>query len=135
MTVPKTWRRIPELYNLQGTKCKSCSALFFPGREVCVKCGSISLEPYRFQGKGRVVTFTIIRSQISDPEGENIDIPAREIPYVLAIVELAEGPMLTCQIVDTPEKDVFIGKQVDMVFRKIVEKGKRGVIQYGYKFR
>lgn len=70
-----------------------------------------------------------------DPEGEVIDIHAQTIPYILAIVKLEEGPKLTAEIVDCEIDEVKIGKEVGAVFRKIVEKGPHGVIQYGYKFK
>ncbi len=135
MTVPKIWRKIPEFYNLQGTICPKCNAQFFPPREVCTECGEHNLEKHYFEGKGKIVTFTVIRTPISDPEGENIDVPAREIPYVLALVKLNQGPILTTQIVDCDIEGIGIGMDVSLVFRKIQEKGKKGVIQYGYKFR
>ncbi|MBN2368403.1 Zn-ribbon domain-containing OB-fold protein [Candidatus Woesearchaeota archaeon] len=135
MTVPKIWRKIPEMYNLKGRICPECNSYFFPPREFCTKCGNEKMEDYFFQGIGKIISFTIIRTPVSDPENENMDIAARNIPYVLAIIELAEGPRLTAQVVDCRKEDVEIGKDVEMVFRKIMEKGEKGVIQYGYKFR
>ena len=135
MAVPKIWRRIPELYNLIGSKCNECDSLYFPSRDVCRECSSIKLKEHKFEGKGQVVTFTVVRTQISDPENELIEIPARETPYVLAIIKLDEGPMLTSEIVDSKPEDVEIGDNVEVAFRKINEHGKKGVIQYGYKFK
>lgn len=135
MAVPKIWRKIKEHYNLVGNRCNECGNLIFPGRDVCNKCGSVELSEHKFKGYGEIVTFSIIRTPFSDPEGENIEIPARHIPYAIAIIKLEEGPMLTCQIVDTSSEQLKIGVKVEMVFRKILEKGKKGVIQYGYKFR
>lgn len=135
MAVPKIWRGIPEFYNLQGSLCGDCGEKSFPKREVCTKCHSINSTPHRFIGKGKIETYTIIRTPITDSEGENLEIPARNIPYVMAIVRLEEGPCLTTQIVDCEPGQEFIGKDVEMVFRKIMERGSKGVIQYGYKFR
>ena len=132
MAVSKIWRNIPESYNLIGKRCK-CNALYFPKRIVCQECGAYDMEDYVFKGRGRIATYTIIRTPVSDAEHENIEISSRNIPYILAIVELEEGPRLTTQIVDTEK--VGIGDNVKVVFRKILEKGEKGVIQYGYKFR
>ena len=131
----KVWRNIPQNYNLIGKKCQECDSLFFPPRTVCTNCGNFDMLDYQFQGQGEIVTFTIVRTSVNDPEGENNDVAFRKIPYVLAIIKLNEGPMLTTQIVDCIVEDIVIGKKVEMVFRKILEKGKRGVIQYGYKFK
>lgn len=135
VAVSKVWRKIPQNYNLIGNNCQECNSLYFPPRTVCTKCGNFDMDDYQFQGNGEIVTFTIIRTSVNDPEGENNDIAFRKIPYVLAIIKLDEGPMLTSQIVDCNVEDLEIGSKVKMVFRKILEKGTRGVIQYGYKFR
>jgi uncharacterized OB-fold protein len=133
MTVAKIWRKIPEQYNLMGKKCHCCTQLCFPPREVCPKCGCYEMKDFTFSGKGNIATFTIIRTQQSEEElNEN---PCRKTPYILSIIQLEEGPMLTAEIVDCGIEEVFIGKKVEVVFRKILEKGEKGVIQYGYKFR
>ena len=135
MAVPKIWRKIPEQYNLIGRICNECHEKYFPVRTVCKKCGNFDLDNYKFKGIGKIITYTVIRTPTTDPENENTDIYARHIPYVLAIVKLDEGPMVTTQIVDSKASDIKIGAKVKRVFRKIVEKGEKGVIQYGYKFR
>ncbi len=135
MAVPKIWRKIPEYYNLIGRRCSDCQEFYFPGREVCVKCGSSNLNEQKFLGKGKIVTYTIIRTPFTDPEGEITEVSCRRIPYALAIIQLDEGPMLTAEIVDCSFEDIEIGKKVEVVFRKILEKGEKGVIQYGYKFK
>jgi uncharacterized OB-fold protein len=72
-----------------------------------------------------VVTYTIIRT--ASEQFENTT------PYVLAIVQLDEGPRLTAQIAEEPEK-VRIGMRVKKVFRRIGTDGRSGVIHYGTKF-
>ncbi len=135
MTVPKIWRKTSEYYNLIGKKCTECSSLYFPTREVCLKCGSLDLKNYKFKGKGTIVTFSIIRTAVTDPEGEISEIVFRNTPYIISIIRLDEGPMLTAEIVDCNLIDVEIGNKVEVVFRKLLEKGEKGVIQYGYKFK
>jgi uncharacterized protein len=135
MTVSKTWRKHKEHYLLAGARCNECKELIFPSREVCRRCSSTNLSEHIFRPFGEIITFTVIRTQINDPEGENIDIPARNIPYVLAIIKLDEGPRLTAQVVECSAEELKIGRKVEMVFRKLNEKGDRGIIEYGYKFR
>ncbi len=135
MAVPKIWRKIPEYYNLIGKLCPECSTYYFPKRTVCKKCGCIEMQDFKYSGKGEIVTYTVIRTPLTDPEKEILEIPSRAVPYVLSIVRLKEGPMVTAQIVDCSEKELKIGAKVESVFRKIQEKGSTGVIQYGYKFK
>ena len=123
-----TWRRIPERYRLSGSACETCRTSYFPTRKLCPKCrrkGKIVSK--QFCGRGKVYSFTEVSS---GPVGFEL-----EAPYVLAIVELEEGPRLTAQVVGICEKDVKIGDSVVMVFRKIMEDSDEGLIHYGYKFR
>lgn len=122
-----TWRRIPERYGLLGSFCETCSTSYFPPRGICPKCrrkGKIKKK--RFSGKGKVYSFTEIRVA---PKGMEI-----QVPYVMAIIELEEGARVTGQIVN-PVSDVSIGASVETVFRRIQEKGKEGLIHYGFKFK
>lgn len=126
--LPLTWRRIPERYGLIGSECESCGAKYFPVRRVCPRCRRKGkTREMKFSGKGKVYSFTVI---YSPPTGFELD-----APYIMAIVELAEGPRLTSQIVDCDSKDVKIGTPVEMIFRKIQEDGKEGLIHYGFKFK
>ncbi len=115
-------------YSLIGKRCKSCSSIYFPPRNFCPKCRRIGeLEDYQLRGKGEVVTYTVIRTP---PEGFEM-----LSPYIMALVKLEEGPMITTQIVDVDVNEVYIGMPVEKVFRKIGEDGEAGLIYYGYKFR
>lgn len=125
---PRFWRKIPNRYNLIGTKCNSCDTVFFPPRSECPKCRRVGdLEPYQLSGKGEVVSFTHVRVP---PEGFE-----DEVPYVLAIVEMEEGPRITGQIVEADLEDMEIGKEVEATFRHVGEEGEGGIIYYGYKFK
>jgi hypothetical protein len=128
MAVPRFWREIPNRYNLIGTKCGNCETIFFPPRYVCPKCRRIGkLEPYQLRGKGKIVSHTVVHVP---PNGFEI-----QTPYVLAIVELEEGPRVTGQITDCNPGNVKIGDEVEIAFRHMGEEGKDGIIYYGYKFR
>jgi uncharacterized OB-fold protein len=123
-----TWRRIPERYRLTGSACENCKTNYFPTRKLCPKCrrkGKIVQK--QFSGKGKIYSFTEVTA---GPAGFEL-----EAPYVLAIVELEEGPRLTAQVVGVGEKDVAIGSSVEMIFRRILEDSEEGLIHYGYKFR
>jgi len=56
-------------------------------------------------------------------------------PYPVALIKLAEGPMVTAQLTDVRPDEVEIGMPVEMVTRKLTEEGPEGQILYGYKFR
>ncbi len=124
----RTWRHIQQRYNLIGSKCNTCGELFFPSRVVCPNCRRKgNLEPFQFSGKGKIHTFSVIRSA---PDNFK-----KSAPYAVAVVELEEGAKLTSQLVDCDVEDIEIGDDVEMVFRRIREDGEDGVISYGYKFK
>jgi len=86
----------------------------------------VQREQYTFAGTGEVYSFTTLQET---PEGFD-----EQAPYMLALVKLDEGPMITAQITDVDEP-VAIGDKVEMVTRKLTTEGARGMIVYGYKFR
>jgi len=86
-----------------------------------------ALQPNAFSGLGTVYTFSLMYSV---PQGFE-----EQKPYVIAIVKLDEGPMVTAQLTDINHHAVEIGLRVEMVTRKLREEGTEGQIIYGYKFR
>lgn len=59
----------------------------------------------------------------------------QDIPYVVALVKLEEGPLVTAQITDVDVDDVTVGMPVASVFRQWRQHGPDGHIVYGFKFR
>jgi len=86
----------------------------------------VQREQFTFAGKGEVYSFTTLQET---PEGFD-----EQAPYVLALVKLDEGPIITAQLTDV-DGPVAIGDKVEMVTRKLMTEGARGMIVYGYKFR
>lgn len=128
MGVPRFWREIPNRYNLIGTKCKNCNKVFFPPRYICPNCRRVGkLEPYKLKGRGKIYSYAITYVPSNGFEDQ--------VPYVLAIVELEEGPKITTQVTDCDPNDIKIGDEVEIVFRRMGEEGEEGVIYYGYKAR
>ena len=82
--IVRTWRHIQQRYNLVGTKCNTCGKVYFPSRVICPDCRRKGdLEPIEFSGKGKIYTFSIVRSPSDDFK--------KIAPYPVAIVELDEG--------------------------------------------
>ena len=86
----------------------------------------VQREQFTFAGKGEVYSFTTLQET---PEGFD-----EQAPYVLALVKLDEGPIITTQLTDI-DGPIAIGDKVEMVTRKLMTEGARGMIVYGYKFR
>jgi len=126
-SVPLYWRLQKAKYRLVGTKCLNCGGIFYPPRSLCPTCRSKGkLEDIQLSGKGEIISYTVIRTA---PQGFG-----RYAPYAIAIIKLDEGPKITGQVVDDPEK-IEVGKRVYPVFRKIYEDGDDGIIHYGIKWK
>lgn len=131
MTVARFWRETPRRYNLGGNRCTVCQTVNFPPRAVCATCQTHrnslgKMEPFTLSGEGEVFSFTVVHEAAEGFE--------MQVPYALALIKTAEGPLLTGQVVDAEPEDVHIGMRVRAAFRKLREDGDAGVIHYGYKF-
>jgi len=128
MEIPRHWRLKKQRYALVGEVCPHCEAKIFPPRDVCPHCSGEAKTPYQFSGQGEVYSYTVMN-----------DAPAgfeENVPYTVAVVKLAEGPMVTAQLTDLGAEPVKIGMPVEMVTRRIRSDGNdRGMLVYGYKFR
>ncbi len=128
MEIPRHWRLKKQRYNLIGEVCPHCEAKIFPPRDVCPHCGEEARTEFAFSGRGEVYSYTTIYDAPAGYEAY--------APYTVAIVKLAEGPMITAQLTDLGDQAVQVGMPVEMVTRRLRQDGdERGVIVYGYKFR
>ncbi|MGC9359528.1 MAG: Zn-ribbon domain-containing OB-fold protein [Anaerolineae bacterium] len=121
------WRTNRQRLTLTGEVCPNCGAKLFPPRDVCPHCHGPAKEPFVFSGRGHIYSFSTMYNAPEGYEGA--------APYTVAWVKLDEGPMVTAQLADVEQEDVFIGMPVEMVTRKVHEDGEAGLISYNYKFR
>jgi uncharacterized protein len=122
------WRLREQRYQLVGNVCHKCGAKHFPPRQVCTQCRGTEFEPFQFNGKGSLYSFTTLRQAPAGFEGY--------APYSVGMIKLEEGPMVEAQLTDVNDEDLEIGMQMEMVTRKLRElEGERGLLVYGYKFR
>lgn len=126
MEVAKHWRETPERYRLEAGKCSKCNTIVFPQRIICPECGNRKFTTQSLSGKGKLVSFTIIR--IAPGGFEDL------APYAVGIVELEEGVNILTQITDCNPEDLKTGDPLVAKFRRINEDGKTGMIYYAYKF-
>jgi hypothetical protein len=90
-------------------RCDDCGVPIWYPRPFCPVCGSFRTSWSEASGRGTVYTFTVVHRS---------GIPGyREaLPYVVAYVELAEGPRVMTNIVDCEPDDVEVGMPVRVVF-------------------
>jgi len=128
MEIPRHWRLRKQRYSLIGEVCPHCDEKIFPPRDVCPECGGEAKTEFGFSGRGEVYSYT----KVYDAPAGYEDVA----PYTVAMVKLAEGPMVTAQLTDIDNNSVSIGMPVEMVTRRLRSDGdERGLLVYGYKFR
>ena len=127
MRLASYWRTSQQRLGLVGEVCPHCGAKLFPPRDVCPECTGPAKEPFQFSGRGSVYSYATVYNA---PEGFE-----RYAPYVVALVKLEEGPLITAQLTDVDQDEIEIGMPVEMVTRKIREDGDDGLVIYNYKFR
>lgn len=105
---------------LVGSRCRNCGKLSLPPRLLCPDCRSSEMEPYEFSGKGKLAAFSVIYYGPTVMKGFGYG-PCN--PYVAGIVDLAEGPSISAQIlgldIEHPER-IEIGSPLTVTF---IERG------------
>jgi uncharacterized OB-fold protein len=90
-------------------RCLRCRTVIHYPRPWCPACWSADLEWVEAVGRGRVITFTVVHQPPFEAYG-------RDVPYVLAVVRLEEGPQMMANVlriapgrmrVDLPVRVVF----------------------------
>jgi uncharacterized OB-fold protein len=96
---------------LRIQRCDACSRHVFYPRAICPHCSSEQLSWVTTTGKGTIYSYTVAH-QAFGPFAD-------EVPFVVAIVELAEGVRMMTRIVGTPPEQVRIGATVYVTFATI----------------
>ncbi|MBI4591032.1 MAG: OB-fold domain-containing protein [Candidatus Rokubacteria bacterium] len=81
---------------LQGVRCHECGKLSLDAGQPCPFCGSQDGSLVALSGRGRLLSWTVIRVA-----------PGRyaaEAPYAVGLLELPEGLRLTARLAADPEQ-------------------------------
>lgn len=92
---------------LRVQRCNACESAYFYPRPSCPRCGSQDVEWTRASGEARLYSYVINHRPAPGFEDDG--------PYVIAVVELAEGPRMMTNIVGIePDPDNLV---LDMPLR------------------
>ena len=122
MDLARHWRARAARYRLEGQRHNDGTVRFPPEDD-----GDTAWQPYRLSGQATLYSFSVVRQP---PSGF-----ANQPPYMLALVRLAEGPMITAQLTDCEPETLVIDQPLEMVTRRLRDLGPDGIIIYSYKFR
>jgi len=99
---------------LRIQRCNSCGHLQMPWGPCCARCLSQDLGFQLASGRGTVFSFTTVRQAIHP------DFSA-QVPYIVADIQVEEGPVMTSNVTDVAPEDVSIGMSVQVWFDKELE--------------
>jgi uncharacterized OB-fold protein len=92
--------------------CRACGRSWHPPTPVCNACQSFDVEWRESSGRGEVYSHTTIHHPT------HVAMQGRT-PYLVALVDLEDGPRLVANIRDCPMEEVRIGLKVEVTFEEI----------------
>jgi uncharacterized OB-fold protein len=92
-------------------RCAACREVIWYPRHHCPFCGSNRVDWIDASGRGTVYSFTVVRRGQGDW--------AAAAPYVLAYVELEEGPRLLTNLVAADPGALAIGMAVEATVERV----------------
>jgi len=94
---------------LRVQRCAACGERFLYAHALCPHCWTPDPGWETVSGRGRIQTMTIVHQAPYESF-------AGDVPYVVAIVRLDEGPQMMANIVDCDSMSVSIGQPVEVKF-------------------
>jgi hypothetical protein len=102
------WQAAKE-HRLALPKCEDCAQFWFPPSRTCPHCLSTNFSFQNVSGRGKVFSFVTFH-RVYRPAF------AQDVPYVVALVELEEGPRVLTNILGISHEDVRCEMPVEVVF-------------------
>lgn len=100
-------------HELRIQRCRSCGQTRFPPTTFCPHCQSNDTEWVAASGRGTVFSWIVVRHPVPK------EVFAPDVPYVVAIIELAEGVRMVGNIEGCAPEAVAGGMPVSVGFRDV----------------
>lgn len=104
---------------IRRCRAKGCGAAHHYPREFCPRCWSEDGAWEEAGGRARLYTWSVVHINDLPPFG-------RRVPYVAAVVDLAEGPRMMTEVIDCAPERLRVGMDLRVCFRTEGE-GERAV--------
>ena len=96
-------------HELRLQRCRACGSFQFPPQVLCRACLAEEQDWTSTSGKATVYSF-VVQHRPATPAFVD------DVPYVVAVVELEEGPLLLTNIVECAPDEVTVGMAVEVTF-------------------
>lgn len=96
-------------HELRLQRCRACGSFRFPPQVLCRECLAEEHDWTPTSGRATVYSF-VVQHRPATPAF------TADLPYVVAVVELAEGPLMLTNIVGCAPEDITAGMPVEVSF-------------------
>jgi len=98
-------------HQLKIQRCGNCGAFRLPPSFLCPKCHSSNTEWTVSSGRGRVYSFVVYHKAFHPSFAD-------EVPYVVAIIALDEGPHLITNVIKCNPDEVYCNMPVEIIWEE-----------------
>ena len=95
---------------LRIQKCNACGALRFPPGPACPECHALDRGWVPAAGTGTVFSYVVHRHP---------PVPGKELPIVIALIDLDEGVRMVGKVVDVSDEEIEIGMPLRVDFNRV----------------
>jgi uncharacterized protein len=88
-------------------RCTGCSELRHPPTPMCPHCGSLGWDTVTASGSGSLLSYTVVHAPSVAPF---------QVPYVVGLIQLAEGTRVVAELTEVIPADVAIGMPLTLDF-------------------
>lgn len=97
---------------LRLQRCEACGHIRYPLSAICPVCLDPSYTWSPLSGRGTVQTYVVFERAY--------DLAwADEVPYVVALVELEEGPVMLSNVIGVAPEAVRVGQPVTVTYERV----------------
>jgi len=95
---------------LRIQKCNACGAKRFPPGPACQACDAFDRGYDVAAGTGTVFSYVVHRHP---------PVPGKDLPIVIALIDLDEGVRMVGEVVDVADDEIEIGMRLRVDFREV----------------
>lgn len=97
-------------HELRVPQCNACGTRRFPPGPACRSCEALDQGHVVASGRGTVFSYVVHRHP---------PVPGKELPIVIALVDLEEGVRMVGEVVDVADDEIEIGMPLRVDFRDV----------------
>jgi len=101
-------------HELRMQQCNNCGYIRFPPGILCPRCHSMDASWVKLSGRGKIYSFVVYRVSYHPSYAD-------DIPYTVAVIQLAEGPRMESNITGIKVEDLKVDTPVEVCFDDVTD--------------